>query len=171
MNFCRSAIAACHLLWVLRGGLVGERILHLIRCKWPEGHSKTSYLPGWGTTLSFFPCFYPVPLEDQIWVDSNIPCADFALSAERDVFSSSHQVTSPLTFPEPTTHMTTSFFVVSRDRYSVQAVMLSYVLDSSTIFWNIVLFLWEERKKMYKSSKIQNKETNVLKTHGWFWYL
>lgn len=114
-----------------------------------------------------FKLFSPAFPEDHIWVDSTVSHADFALSAAQGKFWSSNQVTASLTFPEPTTHITTSFFVVSRVRYSVQAVMLSYVLDSSTIFWNIVLFLWgEDRKK----KKLKNKETSVLKTDGWSWY-
>lgn len=132
-----SAIAACPCLWPAGWpGIWPEGIPHLIRNIWPEGHCKASH---------YCPCF-PVSSENQIWADSNVSCADCNKCSTRRILELSHQVTASLTFPELITHMTTSFFVVSRDRYSVQAVVLSYVLDSSTIFWNIVLFLWGGKK-------------------------
>ena len=161
LGSCSFAITACPCLqprgWSGRS-IWPEWILHVLTSVWPEGHSKTSHFSGRRTTLSFFPCFSPVSPEDQIWVDSNVSRADFARSAAQSMFRSSCQMITSLTFPEPVTYMTTSFFVVSRDRYSVQSVMLSYFLDSSTIFWNIVLFLWEEKEK----KKLQNKEAYVL---------
>lgn len=43
--------------------------------------------------------------------------------------------------PCAATHITISFRVVSSDRYSTQLALSLWFLDSSTIFWNIVLFL------------------------------